>query len=143
MKMGGSNHTIADGDAPDAAAFPSRRCAGVQALQRLPLGDSFGGGGLPSLWHPTGRNSVRGLSIVLSSWSHAGAGAEPQSAAGVGLTARHEELPWEKVARFSHRSGLFWDAIAIETRGQTAATISCLSKRNAAKLKKLLHWLSA
>ena len=58
-----------------------------------------------------------------------------------GLTARHEELPWEKVAGFSHRSGLFWDAIAIETRGQTAATISCLSKRNAGKLKRLLQSL--
>ena len=58
-----------------------------------------------------------------------------------GLTARHEELPWEKVAGFSHRSGLFWDAIAIETRGQTAATISCLSKRKAGKLKRLLQSL--
>ena len=56
-----------------------------------------------------------------------------------GLAARHEELPWEKVAGFSHRSGLIWDAIAIETRGQTSATISCLSKRSARRLKGILQ----
>lgn len=56
-----------------------------------------------------------------------------------GFAAQHEELPWEKVAGFSHRSGLIWDAIAIETRGQTAATISCLSKRSARRLKGILQ----
>ena len=56
-----------------------------------------------------------------------------------GFAAQHEEPPWEKVAGFSHRSGLIWDAIAIETRGQTAATISCLSKRSARRLKGILQ----
>lgn len=56
-----------------------------------------------------------------------------------GLTAQHEELPWEKVAGFNHRAGLFWDAIAIETRGQTAANISCLTKRDAQRLKRVLQ----
>ena len=58
-----------------------------------------------------------------------------------GLTSHSEELPWEKVAGFSHRSGVFWDAIAIETRGQTAATISCLSKRDARRIKQVLQAL--
>lgn len=58
-----------------------------------------------------------------------------------GLTSHSEELPWEKVAGFSHRSGLLWDAIAIETRGQTSATISCLNKRDARRIKQVLQTL--
>ena len=37
--------------------------------------------------------------------------------------------------------GLLWDAISIETRGQTAATISNLSKSNARRLKSVLQSL--
>ena len=55
-----------------------------------------------------------------------------------GLVENNEEIPWEKVAGFFHRSGLFWDSIKIETRGQTSAIIGCLSKRNSRKLKSLL-----
>lgn len=55
-----------------------------------------------------------------------------------GLVENNEEIPWEKVAGFFHRSGLIWDSIKIETRGQTSAVIGCLSKRNARKLKFFL-----
>lgn len=56
-----------------------------------------------------------------------------------GLAENNEEVPWEKLAGFSHRSGLFWDSIKIETRGQTSAVIGCLSKRNARRLKEVLR----
>ena len=55
-----------------------------------------------------------------------------------GLVENNEEIPWEKIAGFFHRSGIFWDSIKIETRGQTSAVIGCLSKRNSRKLKSLL-----
>lgn len=58
-----------------------------------------------------------------------------------GLTSHSEEMPWEKVAGFSHHSGLFWDSIAIETRGQTAARIGCLRKRDARRIKQVLQSL--
>ncbi|EAQ69654.1 hypothetical protein SynRS9909_02092 [Synechococcus sp. RS9909] len=47
-----------------------------------------------------------------------------------GLITRHEELSWEKVAGCSHRAGVVWDAITIETSGKIAATMTCLSKRH-------------
>ena len=56
-----------------------------------------------------------------------------------GFAANPEQLPWEKVAGYSHRSGLFLDSITIETRGQTSAVIQCLSKRSARKLKGVLQ----
>ena len=56
-----------------------------------------------------------------------------------GLAENNEEVPWAKLAGFSHRSGLFWDSIKIETKGQTSAMISCLSKRNARQLKEVLR----
>ena len=59
----------------------------------------------------------------------------------LGLISHDEEIPWEKVAGFSHRSGIFWDTIAIETRGQTSARIACLSRSNAGKIKQVLQQL--
>ena len=58
-----------------------------------------------------------------------------------GLTSHDEEIPWEKVAGFTHRSGLFWDFISIETRGQSAAVISCLNKTVAKKIRNVLQTL--
>ena len=60
----------------------------------------------------------------------------------LGLAENNEEVPWQKLAGFSHRSGLFWDSIKIETRGQTSAVIGCLSKRNARRLKEVLRQAS-
>lgn len=59
----------------------------------------------------------------------------------LGLTSHDEEIPWEKVAGFSHLSGIFWDHIAIETRGQSAATISCLNKEDANRIRNVLQAL--
>jgi RNA polymerase subunit RPABC4/transcription elongation factor Spt4 len=59
----------------------------------------------------------------------------------LGLTSQAEEVLWEKVAGFAHHSGIFWDSISIETRGQTAAVISCLDKDDAKKIKNVLQTL--
>jgi len=58
-----------------------------------------------------------------------------------GLICSQEEIPWEKVAGFSHHSGLIWDSINIETRGQTSALIAGLSMMNGVKIKSLLQEL--
>ena len=58
-----------------------------------------------------------------------------------GLTSHDEEIPWEKVAGFTHRSGLFWDYVSIETRGQSAAVINCLKKDDAQKIRNVLQAL--
>ena len=57
----------------------------------------------------------------------------------LGLTSSDEEFLWEKVAGFSHRSGIFWDAVSIETRGQTSADITCLSREDSAKIREVLQ----
>ena len=57
----------------------------------------------------------------------------------LGLTRNDEEIPWEKVAGFQHKDGIFWDAIWIETRGQTAASIWGLEKEDALRIKGLLQ----
>jgi hypothetical protein len=46
---------------------------------------------------------------------------------------------WEKVAGFSHRSGIFWDTISIETRGQTSADVTCLSQEDSKRIRGLLQ----
>ena len=58
------------------------------------------------------------------------------------LTSSAEEILWEKVVAFSHRSGLFWDVISIETHGQTAATITDLSRDNSKKIGDVLQGLA-
>ena len=73
---------------------------------------------------------VEGEQITLTSFSF------------FGFAANHEQLPWEKVAGYSHRSGLIWDSITIETRGQTSAVVNCLSKRSARKLKGILQGIN-
>jgi hypothetical protein len=46
-----------------------------------------------------------------------------------------------KVVVFSHKSGIFWDVISIETHGQTAATITHLSRDNSKKIRDVLQGL--
>jgi hypothetical protein len=46
-----------------------------------------------------------------------------------------------KVVVFSHKSGIFWDVISIETHGQTAATITYLSRDNSKKIRDVLQGL--
>ncbi len=59
----------------------------------------------------------------------------------LGLTSHDEEIPWEKIAGFSHRSGIFWDSISIETRGQSASVVSCLKKADAQRIRRVLQTL--
>lgn len=59
----------------------------------------------------------------------------------LGLTSSDEEILWEKVAGFTHRNGLLWDLVTIETRGQTPAMISCLSKEDSQRIRSVLQGL--
>ncbi len=59
----------------------------------------------------------------------------------LGLTQNNEEILWEKIAGFQHKDGIIWDIIWIETRGQSAACIAGLVKKDAEKIKKLLQKL--
>ena len=59
----------------------------------------------------------------------------------LGLSSNDEEILWEKVAGFAHRSGIIWDMISIETRGQTPATITCLEKADGDKVRQVLQGL--
>ena len=59
----------------------------------------------------------------------------------LGLTSNDDEILWEKLAGFTHRSGLFWDAVGIETRGQSSAVIACLTRKNALKIIDTLRYL--
>lgn len=56
-----------------------------------------------------------------------------------GLTRSTEDIPPEKVAGFQHREGLVWDAITIETRGQSNAMLLALDKEQAKEMAALLR----
>jgi hypothetical protein len=55
------------------------------------------------------------------------------------LTTFIEEIPWEKIAGYHFKSGLIWDQVVIETRGQTANYMSCLRKKDSTKIKDILE----
>ncbi|ARD22037.1 zinc ribbon domain-containing protein [Shewanella japonica] len=50
-----------------------------------------------------------------------------------------DEVPWNKIAGFNYRSGIIWDKVEIETRGQKPSTILGLSKDNSEQLRKVLQ----
>ena len=58
-----------------------------------------------------------------------------------GLSSRDEEIPWQKVAGFDYRSGIIWDLVQIETRGQSASVMSCLGKRDGERIRAILQQL--
>ena len=58
-----------------------------------------------------------------------------------GLTTYDEEIPWQKIAGFDYHSGIFWDLVTIETRGQTSSTIRCLKKKDGSKIRQILQQL--
>jgi hypothetical protein len=58
-----------------------------------------------------------------------------------GLSRRDEEIPWKKVAGFDYRSGIFWDTVTVETRGQSSSAIPCLSKEDGARIRSVLQQL--
>lgn len=57
------------------------------------------------------------------------------------LTQGEEEIPWAKVAGFDYHSGLFWDRVRIETRGQSSSTFGCLGKEDGERIRSLLREL--
>lgn len=57
------------------------------------------------------------------------------------LTQQEQEIPWANVAGFDYQSGLFWDRVRIETRGQSSTTVGCLAKSDGKRIRKLLQKL--
>ncbi|GGW85815.1 hypothetical protein GCM10007391_19270 [Alteromonas halophila] len=58
-----------------------------------------------------------------------------------GLWRDSDEIQWSKVAGFSYRTGIFWDRIDIETRGQKPSTILGLDKSDGETLRNVLQKL--
>jgi hypothetical protein len=59
------------------------------------------------------------------------------------LSRREEEIPWRKVAGFDYHSGIIWDRVRIETRGQSSSTIACLAKRDGRRIREVLQALES
>ena len=57
------------------------------------------------------------------------------------LWVNEAEVPWNKVAGFDYRSGIFWDSVLIETRGQKPTMIRCLSKADGERFREILRSL--
>lgn len=57
------------------------------------------------------------------------------------LSRKEEEIPWRKVAGFDYHSGIFWDQVTIETRGQSSSRIMCLAKADGARIRDVLRTL--
>ena len=55
------------------------------------------------------------------------------------LSRTDAEIPWEKVAGYHYHSGIFWDSVEIQTRGQKANSISCLPKTSGERVKEILE----
>lgn len=59
------------------------------------------------------------------------------------LSRQEEEIPWQKVAGFDYRSGIIWDQVKIETRGQSSSTMPCLSKADGSRIREVLQTLES
>lgn len=57
------------------------------------------------------------------------------------LSRQEQEIPWAKVAGFDYHSGLFWDRVRIETRGQSSTSVGCLAKEDGQRIRELLQEL--
>ena len=57
------------------------------------------------------------------------------------LSKKEEEIPWRKVAGFDYRSGIFWDQVKIETRGQSSSRMMCLKKADGQRIRDVLQQL--
>ena len=57
------------------------------------------------------------------------------------LWQNSDEIQWGKVAGFSYRTGIFWDRIDIETRGQKPSTVLGLAKPKGEALRQILQKL--
>ena len=59
------------------------------------------------------------------------------------LSKQEEEIPWKKVAGFDYRSGILWDQVTIETRGQSSSRMPCLAKSDGARIRQVLQELES
>ena len=59
------------------------------------------------------------------------------------LSRHEEEIPWGKVAGFDYRSGIFWDQVTIETRGQSATKMIGLAKGDGKRIRQVLQDLES
>jgi hypothetical protein len=57
------------------------------------------------------------------------------------LFQRDEEIPWAKVAGFNYKSGIFWDEVTIETRGQSSTKVGALAKADGQRIRQVLQKL--
>lgn len=57
------------------------------------------------------------------------------------LSVREEEIPWAKVAGFDYHSGILWDRVRIETRGQSSTDFPCLAKEDGERIRAVLRQL--
>jgi ribosomal protein L40E len=57
------------------------------------------------------------------------------------LSRKEEEIPWNRVAGFDYRSGIFWDRLTIETRGQSSSKVPCLAKGDGQRVRAILQQL--
>ena len=57
------------------------------------------------------------------------------------LSVAEEEIPWHKVAGFDYLSGIFWDRVRIETRGQSSTFLPCLAKSDGKRIREVLQQL--
>lgn len=55
------------------------------------------------------------------------------------LSRQEEEIPWRKVAGFDYRSGIFWDRVTVETRGQSSSTMACLAKEDGQRIRRMMR----
>ena len=59
------------------------------------------------------------------------------------LSQQEEEIPWRKVAGFDYKSGIFWDQVTIETRGQRSSKVTCLAKSDGRRIRRVLQDLES
>jgi len=59
------------------------------------------------------------------------------------LTRQEEEIPWRKVAGFDYKSGIFWDQVTIETRGQSSSGMPCMDKTDGERIRQVLQDLES
>lgn len=59
------------------------------------------------------------------------------------LSKQEEEIPWRKVAGFDYRSGILWDRVTVETRGQSSSTMPCLAKEDGERIRNVLQDLES
>ncbi len=44
-----------------------------------------------------------------------------------------------QIAGFDYRSGIFWDQVTIETRGQSSSKMTCLDKPDGERIRQMLQ----